>query len=277
MTGRPPWSRSFLHEMFLDNPFYRGDPHRGDHPQPQVQGVWAPHLQKITSLPERVFTPGRMEFHKDANMLKGGLVYADRITTVSPTYVRGDQNALLRRSSTGCCALRAVTFGGSSTGSTMESITRDRPSSMPPTARTISAPARKAQNKRRLQAELGLPQDPDAMMIGMITRLTDQKGLDLLAYVIERLLLGQVQLAVIGTGDAKYESMLRHFEWTRKDKGVASIMFDDTRAPALRRVGRKFDALALRALRPDPADRPALRQPAHRAGDRRAQGHRTPV
>ena len=77
----------FLHEMFKDNPFYRGIRTVVTIHNLRFQGVWdIPAMKRFTGLPDRAFTPDRLEFHRDANMLKGGLVYADRITTVSGTY-----------------------------------------------------------------------------------------------------------------------------------------------------------------------------------------------
>ncbi len=68
------------------------------------------------------------------------------------------------------------------------------------------------------------------MMIGMITRLTDQKGFDLVEWVIGRLLQSHIQLVILGTGDEKYENMFRHLEWAHKDKVSSSIYFNDERA-----------------------------------------------
>ena len=71
------------------------------------------------------------------------------------------------------------------------------------------------------------------MMIGMITRLTDQKGLDLVAQVIDRLLSSRIQLAIIGTGDQKYEDLFRRYEWEHKEQVSSSIYFNDERAHRL--------------------------------------------
>lgn len=68
-------------------------------------------------------------------------------------------------------------------------------------------------NKEKLQDELGLAVDKKRYMIGLISRLTDQKGLDLINYVIERIVDDYTQLVVIGTGDSQYENMFRHFAW----------------------------------------------------------------
>ena len=74
-----------------------------------------------------------------------------------------------------------------------------------------------------LQKELGLAQDKGKFMIGIVSRLTDQKGFDLVAYVMEQLCTEDVQLVVLGTGDEKYENMFRHYDWKYHDRVSANI------------------------------------------------------
>ena len=85
----------------------------------------------------------------------------------------------------------------------------------------------KVKNKTALQEELGLEVNPKAMMIGMCTRLTDQKGLDLVSYVMEELCQDAVQIVVLGTGDAQYENMFRHFAWKYGNKVSANIYYSE--------------------------------------------------
>lgn len=92
---------------------------------------------------------------------------------------------------------------------------------------------KKALNKERLQQELGLAVDKKRYMIGLISRLTDQKGLDLINYVIERIIDDYTQLVVIGTGDPQYENMFRHFAWKYPDKISANICYSDDLAHKL--------------------------------------------
>lgn len=96
--------------------------------------------------------------------------------------------------------------------------------------------------KLAIQRELDMPEDPDVMMIAMITRLTDQKGLDLVEWVMERLLTSRVQLVIIGTGDPRYENLFRYYEWTRKGQVSANILFNETRA---HRVYAAADAMLM--------------------------------
>lgn len=85
----------------------------------------------------------------------------------------------------------------------------------------------KVKNKVALQKELGLEVNPKAMMIGIVSRLTDQKGLDLIAYMMDELCQDAIQLVVLGTGDPKYENMFRHFAWKYDNKVSANIYYSN--------------------------------------------------
>ena len=85
----------------------------------------------------------------------------------------------------------------------------------------------KVKNKRALQEELGLRVDDKKMMIGLVSRLTDQKGLDLIAYVMDELCQDDIQFVVLGTGEERYENMFRHFDWKYGDKVSANIYYSD--------------------------------------------------
>ena len=85
----------------------------------------------------------------------------------------------------------------------------------------------KVKNKTALQRELGLNEDPKAMMIGIVSRLTDQKGFDLVAYVMDELCQDNVQIVVLGTGEERYENMFRHFAWKYQGKVSANIFYDN--------------------------------------------------
>ena len=88
-------------------------------------------------------------------------------------------------------------------------------------------------NKVKLQAELGLAVDKKKYMIGLISRLTDQKGLDLVNYAIDRIVDDYTQLVVIGTGDPQYENMFRHYAWKYGDRVSANICYSDELAHKL--------------------------------------------
>lgn len=213
-------------DTFYDNPFYRGIKTVMTIHNLKFQGRW--NLEKIKdamSISDYYFTDDKLEYHKDANLLKGGLVYADKITTVSekyaweittPEYGEGLDGLLSARSGD----LRGIVNG----------ISDDWSSKTDPfifknyTAKSLK---NKTINKTELQKELNLPVDENKFMIGIISRLTDQKGFDLVAYVMERLCEGGYQIVVLGTGDEHYENMFRHFAWKYPDRVSANICFSN--------------------------------------------------
>ena len=91
----------------------------------------------------------------------------------------------------------------------------------------------KIKNKRGLQKELGLAEDDKKFMIGICSRLTDQKGLDLVDCVIEQICDENTQLVVLGTGEERYENLFRHFEWKYHDRVSANIFYSNDRSHKL--------------------------------------------
>ena len=88
----------------------------------------------------------------------------------------------------------------------------------------------KVKNKRGLQEELGLEQNEKKFMVGIVSRLTDQKGLDLIEYVIEEICSEDTQLIVLGTGEEKYENLFRHYAWKYNNRVSANIFYSNDRA-----------------------------------------------
>ena len=89
---------------------------------------------------------------------------------------------------------------------------------------------KKKENKRALQEKLGLEQDDGKFVIGLISRLTDQKGLDLINAIFSQIMDGNTQFVVLGTGDGRYEDAFRYYENTYKGSVCANIMYDESRA-----------------------------------------------
>ena len=85
----------------------------------------------------------------------------------------------------------------------------------------------KIKNKRALQADMGLEQNDKTMLIGIVSRLTDQKGFDLIAYMMDELCQDNVQIIVLGTGEERYENMFRHFAWKYNGKVSAQIYYSE--------------------------------------------------
>ena len=195
----------------------------------RFQGIYnIPTLQYWTGLPGYVFGYGFMkQGYEDANMLKGGLAYADMITTVSNTYAWEIQtpfygenlDAHLRHHSG---KLRGIVNG----------IDVDIWNSA--TDKLLAAPydindviEKKKANKRALQESLGLEQDDGKMVIGLISRLTDQKGLDLVNAIFQQMVDGNTQIVVLGTGDGRYEDAFRWYENAHRGTVCSYISYNE--------------------------------------------------
>ena len=194
----------------------------------KFQGKWDIRAVKdITGLGDYYFTPDKLESYKDANLLKGGLVYADAITTVSDTYAREIMTEFYGEKLDGLLRAREHDLRGIVNGIDYEEF---NPATDPNLAHNYDAVTfrkEKGKNKRALQRELGLVEDDKVMLIGIVSRLTDQKGFDLIARVMDELCQDSIQVVVLGTGDAKYENMFRHFAWKYQGKVSANIYYSE--------------------------------------------------
>ena len=224
----------FLKTLYKDNPFYWGTKTVMTIHNLKFQGIWdIKTFKKFTNLPADVFTPDKLEFKKDANMLKGGLVYADYITTVSDSYANEIQTEYYGEGLNGLLSARHYDMQGIVNGI---DYTVYNPKTDPKIYVNYDAAdfrKKKPSNKMKLQEELGLAVDKKKYMIGLISRLTDQKGLDLINYAIDRIVDDYTQFVVIGTGDPQYENMFRHYAWKYGDRVSANICYSDELAHKL--------------------------------------------
>ena len=178
----------------------------------KFQGIWdVKTMMGLTGFPKELFTPDKLEFQKDANMLKGGLVYADYITTVSDTYAQEIQTPYYGEGLDGLLSARHFDMQGIVNGIDYDIYNPETDPKLFVNYNRDNFRKKKSENKVKLQEMLGLTVDKKKYMIGLISRLTDQKGLDLIDYVFERILDDNTQFVVIGTGEERYENMFRHF------------------------------------------------------------------
>ena len=190
-------------------------------------------IQRFSGLPDYYFTSDKLEAYKDGNMLKGGIVFADAITTVSQTYADEIKMPFYGEGLDGLMRARSNSLRGIVNGIDYEEYNPATDGKIYTNYDAESFRNLKWKNKTALQEELGLAVDKKKYMIGLISRLTDQKGLDLINYVIERIIDDYSQLVVIGTGDPQYENMFRHFAWKYPDRISANICYSDDLAHKL--------------------------------------------
>lgn len=200
----------------------------------KFQGVWDIDTMKgLSGLPKQLFSSDKLEFKKDANMLKGGLVYADYITTVSDTYAQEIQGPVYGEGMEGLLGARHFDMQGIVNGIDYEVYNPQTDEKIYENYNSSNFRSKKWKNKIKLQEDLGLAVDKKKYMIGLISRLTDQKGLDLIQFVIEQIIDDYTQLVVIGTGEECYENMFRHFAWKYGDRISANICYSDDLAHKL--------------------------------------------
>ena len=198
----------------------------------RFQGIYNISTIKYwTGLPDSVFNMGALkQGWDDANLFKGGLAYADRITTVSGTYAQEIQTGEYGEGLDGHLRFHSWKLRGIVNGIDYQMWD---PATDPALAVNYSLSNvldHKMENKLALQKELGLEEDQGKFVIGLISRLTNQKGLDLVNAVIPQVMDGNTQVVVLGTGDREYEDSFRYYEGAYKGSFAACIQYDEARA-----------------------------------------------
>jgi starch synthase len=219
----------YLKERFQANEFYRGIKTVMTVHNLRFQGKWSvKEVQDVTGLPAYFFTPDKLESYRDANLLKGGLVYCDAITTVSETYAKEIRTQFYGEQLNGLLNARSNDLRGIVNGIDYEEYNPETDDYIPHNFNARNFRKEKFKNKKALQEELSLKVDEKMMMIGIVSRLTDQKGFDLIAYMMDEICADHVQLVILGTGDDKYENMFRHYAWKYSDKVSTNLYYSET-------------------------------------------------
>ncbi len=176
----------------------------------QYQGIFpVKAVQDVLGLGDDVFTPDKLECYGMANYLKAGLVYADEITTVSPSYADEITTAYFGERLDGLLRARRASLKGILNGI---DVGEYDPSSDPMIEARYDAKdmSGKKACKAALQRELELENVAQAPVVGLVTRLTSQKGLDLVERVLSEMMGFGIQLVVLGKGDGRYTDL---FSW----------------------------------------------------------------
>ena len=219
----------YLKERFQGNEFFHGIKTVMTIHNLKFQGKWdVPAVKDITGLPDYFFTPDKLESYKNANLLKGGLVYADAITTVSETYAKEIMTPFYGEGLDGLLRARENDLRGIVNGIDYSEYDPSVDKFIDYKYNAANFRKEKIKNKRKLQHDLGLEENDKMMMIGIVSRLTDQKGFDLIAYIMDELCQDAVQIVVLGTGEEQYENMFRHFDWKYNNKVSANIYYSES-------------------------------------------------
>ncbi|MBQ9251474.1 MAG: glycogen synthase [Clostridia bacterium] len=196
----------------------------------RFQGICSiEHLKYWTGLQDDLFTYDVFLVNdNEANMFKGGLAYADRVTTVSETYAQEIQTDFYGEGLNGHLWYHRAKLRGIVNGIDVEQWDPQADQLLPVSYGREEILSRKGENKRALQRRLGLQEDEGKLLLGLVSRLTDQKGLDLVDAVFEQMLDENTQIIVLGTGDPRYENAFRYFESVHKGQVSACIMYDES-------------------------------------------------
>ncbi|MEG0014032.1 MAG: glycogen synthase GlgA [Clostridium sp.] len=201
----------------------------------KYQGIFGKEVLDVLELSDEYNTVEKLEFNGGLSYMKAGLLYADKINTVSPTYAE---------------EIKTWQYGCGLDGLLRDKLSDkligilngiDYETYNPMTDKHIyqnydlNTLELKKENKRRFQEEYGLEQK-DCMMVGIISRITDQKGFDLMKHTIEgqwvmdKFMDLDIQFVLLGTGEYEYENMFRHFKYAYGDRAGIFLTFNESLA-----------------------------------------------
>lgn len=192
----------------------------------RYQGIFPKSMMDdILGLSWDYFNADGIEFHDNINFLKAGIASSTKVTTVSKTYAEEIQTDFYGENLSGIIRKRSGDLVGIMNGIDYDENdpTADKRIYAPFSAENLEG---KSMNKLSLQEDKGLDENRDIPLIGLISRLVDQKGLDLVDRMIGELLDMDLQLIVLGTGDKRYEDMFRWAQSTWPRKMSANICYD---------------------------------------------------
>ena len=218
---------ALLKTEFADEPLFKNTKIVFTVHNAAFQGIFPASSFEKTGLPEKAFKPEGVEYHKGINLLKAGLNYADQITTVSPTYAKeirsskeygyGLEGVFKKKSRKTVGILNGM-------DTTVWNPEIDK---LIPATYTVDTLEEKQENKKALCEHFKLPYDPALPVIGIVSRLADQKGFDLIKEKLVDLMKMDLQIVVLGAGEKKYEDLFTKAAKKYKKKMGVHIGFDE--------------------------------------------------
>jgi starch synthase len=178
-------------------------------------------------LPPALWSFAGLEFHGQLSFIKGGIAFADRVTTVSPNYAREIQTPEFGHGLDGLLRHRAPLLRGILNGIDTKVWNPQRDPALAARYSAHRLAAGKTANKAALRAELGLADDPGVPLLGMVSRLVPQKGIDLFLEALPVLLEQPLQCVVLGTGETHYEQALRVYAQRHPEQLAVIVGYDE--------------------------------------------------
>jgi len=193
------------------------------------QGLFPLTSASVLNLPGQLWHPAGLEFHGMLSFIKGGLVYSDYITTVSPTYALEIQTPEFGYGLEGLLEHRKEFLGGIINGIDLDQWDTEKDPNIFQ-CYSVKTLSKKLLNKTALQAQLGLPIEERIPLFGLIGRLVEQKGIDLLLDCFSEMITMKLQFVLLGSGDKVFEKQLQEFAELYPDKIAIKIGYDEALA-----------------------------------------------
>jgi starch synthase len=193
------------------------------------QGLFPSTTYLSLNLPGQLWNPEGIEFHSMLSFLKGGLIYSDRITTVSPTYAKEIQTAEFGYGLEGLLSHRKDFLSGIINGIDTDQWNPETDTNISQTFNRLTL-YKKLLNKTALQQQLSLPVDKNIPIFGLISRLIEQKGIDLILECLPEMLTHPLQFVLLGSGSKSFEQRLYNFAEDYPDKISITIGYDESLA-----------------------------------------------
>ena len=218
----------YLKEDFMQDPYFQGMKNVYTIHNLKYQGVFGRNIvEDVLGLPLRLLYIGNIENAGDVNFMKAGMCYADFITTVSPSYAEEITYPYFGEGLEDYVALCAGKISGILNGLDEQEYNPETDPYIPVRFDASNVLLKKPLAKEALQRELGLTVNREIPVLGMITRLVEAKGLDLVMHIMDELMEEQVQLVVVGTGDEEYADALRELAWRHPGSVSVNILFNE--------------------------------------------------
>jgi starch synthase len=197
----------------------------------QFQGIFPQSItHDLLNLEDSYLNVDQLEFYGNVNFMKAALVTSNVITTVSPTYRNEIQTEYYGEKLDGLLRERSSSLIGILNGIDDEEYNPSKDASVEYNYDAIDLEG-KAENKKALQSYFGLPVKADVPLVSVVSRLTSQKGFDLVRHVLDELLFHEdIQFVVLGTGDREYEDFFNHLQYKYPEKVKAYIGFSESLA-----------------------------------------------
>ncbi len=186
-------------------------------------------LAGLLNLNEGYFSDDALKYYECINFMKGGIIFSDAVVTVSETYAEEIRTPEYGEGLHGLLHVNHGKLTGIVNGIDFDLFDPEKDKSIYANYSSRNL-ANKAVNKEELQKKLGLEVNSTIPMIGIVSRLVDQKGFDLIADILGELMYLDVQVVVLGTGDKRYEDLFKYFAWRYPEKLSANIYFDNNLA-----------------------------------------------